>query len=81
MHNEKVEFQKAECLVKAVKKCIIKKLSVWLALIKVAFRGVNDQKGQCIYKGIYFILFFIFFIFLFFLCEFVSYLNQLLHHT
>ena len=75
MHNEKVEFQKAECLVKAVKKCIIKKLSVWLALIKVAFRGVNDQKGQCIYKGIYFILFF------FFLCEFVSYLNQLLHHT
>ena len=58
MHNEKVEFQKAECLVKAVKKCIIKKLSVWLALIKVAFRGVNDQKGQCIYKGIYFILFF-----------------------
>ena len=70
---KKVEFQKAECLVKAVKKCIMKKLSVWLALIKVAFWGVNDQKGQCIYKGIYFILFF--------LCEFVSYLNQLLHHT
>ena len=37
MHNEKMEFQKAECLVKAVKKCIMKKLSVWLALIKVAF--------------------------------------------
>ena len=48
MHNEKVEFQKAECLVKAVKKCIMKKLSVWLALIKVAFWGVNDQKGQYI---------------------------------
>ena len=73
MHNEKVEFQKAKCLVKTVKKCIMKKLSVWLALIKVAFRGVNDQKGQCIYKGIYFILFL--------LCKFVSYLNQLLHHT
>ena len=37
VHNEKVEFQKAECLVKTDKKCIMKKLSVWLALIKVAF--------------------------------------------
>ena len=36
MHNEKVHFQKAECLVKAVKKCFLKKPSVWLALIKVA---------------------------------------------
>ena len=36
VHNEKVEFQKAECLVKTVKKCIMKKLRVWLALIKVA---------------------------------------------
>ena len=75
VHNEKVEFQKAECLVKTVKKCIMKKLSVWLALIKVAFWGVNDQKGQCIYKRI------ISYFFFFFLCEFVSYLNQLLHHT
>ena len=25
VHNEKVEFQKAECLIKAVKKCIMKK--------------------------------------------------------
>ena len=33
---EKVHFQKAECLVKAVKKCFLKKPSVWLALIKVA---------------------------------------------
>ena len=73
MHNKKVKFQKAECLVKVVKKYIMKKLSVWLALIKVAFLGINDQKGQCIYKGIYFIFFF--------LCEFVSYLNQLFHHT
>ena len=37
VHNEKVEFQTAECLVKTVKKCIMKKLSVWLALIKMAF--------------------------------------------
>ena len=36
MHNEKVHFQKTECLVKTVKKCFLKKLSVWLALIKVA---------------------------------------------
>ena len=49
MHNEKVKFQKAECLVKTVKKCIMKKLNVCF---------INDQKGQCIYKGIYFILFF-----------------------
>ena len=73
VHNEKVEFQKTECLIKTIKKCIMKKLSVWLALIKVAIWGINYQKGQCIYKGIYFILFF--------LCEFISYLNQLLHHT
>ena len=50
VHNEKVLFQKA------VKKCFLKKLSVWLALIKVAVWEVNYQKGQCIYKGIYFIL-------------------------
>ena len=75
MHNEKVVFQKAEYLVKTVKKCIMKKLSVWLVLIKVAFWGVNDQKGQCMYKGIYFILFFFFFG-----CEFISYLlNHLFH--
>ena len=36
VHNEKMHFQKAEYLVKAVKKCFLKKLSVWLALIKVA---------------------------------------------
>ena len=63
VYNEKVELQKAECLVKVVKKCIMKKwsfkkLSIWLVLIKVTFWGVNDQKGQCIYKGIYFTLFF-----------------------
>ena len=34
MHNEKVFFLKTECLVKIVKKCFFKKLSVWLALIK-----------------------------------------------
>ena len=56
MHNEKVFFQKAECLVKAVKKCFLKKLSVWLELIKVAVWGINYQKGQCLYKGVNFIL-------------------------
>ena len=35
MHNEKVHFQKVECLVKAIKKCFLKKLSVWIVLIKV----------------------------------------------
>ena len=56
VHNEKVFFQKTECLVKTVKKCFFKKLSVWLALIKVVVWGVNYQKGQCIYKEVYFIL-------------------------
>ena len=49
-------FKKTECLVKVIKKCFLKKLSVWLALIKVVVWGVNDQKRQCIYKGVYFIL-------------------------
>ena len=57
VHNEKVHFQKAECLVKAVKKCFLKKLSVWLVLIKVAVWEINYKKWQCIYKGVYFILF------------------------
>ena len=74
MQNEKVYFQEAEYLVKTIKKCFLKKLSVWLALIKVVVLGINYQKGQCIYNGVYL------FIYLF-LCEFVSYLNQLLHHT
>ena len=52
MHNEKVFFQKAKCLVKPVKKCFLKKLSVWLELIKVTVLGVNYQKRQCIYKSI-----------------------------
>ena len=56
VHNEKVEFQKAECLIKAIKKCFLKKLNVWLTIIKVAVWGINYQKGQCIYKGVYFIL-------------------------
>ena len=43
-------FEKIECLVKAVKKCFLKKLSVWLAFIKVAVWEVNYQKWQCIYK-------------------------------
>ena len=39
-----------ECLVKVVKKCFLKKLSVWLALIKMVVCVVNYQKGQCICK-------------------------------
>ena len=34
MHNKKVFFEKPKCLVKTVKKCFLKKLIVWLALIK-----------------------------------------------
>ena len=34
---KKCFFLKAEYLVKVIKKCFLKKLSVWLALIKVAF--------------------------------------------
>ena len=75
VHNEKVYFQKVKSLVKIVKKCFLKKLNVWLALIKVTVWGINYQKWQCIYKGLYFILFF------FWGCEFGSYLYQLLHHT
>ena len=29
-------FYKVECFVKTIKKCFVKKLSIWLALIKVA---------------------------------------------
>ena len=55
MQYEIVLFEKTECLVKTVKKCFLKKLSVWLALIKVMVWLVNYQKEQCIYKGVYFI--------------------------
>ena len=56
MQYETGLFEKVECLVKPVKKCFLKKLSVWLAFIKVAVWVINYQKGQCIYKGVYFIL-------------------------
>ena len=56
MHNEKVVFQKAECLVKTVKKCFLKKLSVWLALIKVEVWVINYQKGQDVYISKFFVL-------------------------
>ena len=56
MHNKKMFFKKTECLVKPVKNCFLEKLSVWLAFIKVVVWGVNYQKGQCTYKGVYFIL-------------------------
>ena len=53
---EKVLFEKAKCLIKTVKKCFFKKLSVWLVLIKITVLEINYQKGQCIYKRVYFIL-------------------------
>ena len=65
MYNEKVYFLKVEYFIKIVKKYILKKLSVWLTLIKVIVLRINYKKEQCIYKRVYFILFF--------LCEFVSY--------
>ena len=51
-------FEKAECLVKAVKKWFLKKLSVWLTLIKVMVWVINYQKWLYIYiyKEVYFIL-------------------------
>ena len=48
-------FEKAEYLKKAVKKWFLKKLSIWIVLIKVVGWAVNYQKEQCIYKGVYFI--------------------------
>ena len=72
-------FKKAEYLTKIVKKCFFKKLSVWLTLIKVAVWWVNYQKGQCIYKKVYFILFFFFFwiwVWFIFKSTTSSYLNQ-----
>ena len=53
MHNEKVFFQKADCLVKTIKKYFLKKLNVWLALIKVEVWVINYQKWQDIYIYIY----------------------------
>ena len=38
-----------ECLIKTVKKCFLKTLSVWLTLIKVTVWMINYQKGQYIY--------------------------------
>ena len=43
-------FIKVKCLIKTIKKCFLKKLSVWLALIKVAVWVINYQKRQDIYK-------------------------------
>ena len=49
-------FFKVECLVKTVKKWFLKKLSVYLTLIKMVVWVVNYQNEQCIYTGVYFIL-------------------------
>ena len=61
MYNEKVFFQRTECLVKTVKKSFLKKLSVRLALIKVAIWEIKYQKGQCIYNCFFFLFSFFFF--------------------
>ena len=53
-------------MVKAIKKCFLKKLSVWLALTKVAVWVVNYRKRQYIYI---------------YIREFISYLNQLLNNN
>ena len=44
-------FKKIECLVKAVKKCVLKKLNIWLALIKSL--RCKLPKGTNIYIYIY----------------------------
>ena len=53
-------FKKLEYLVKYVKKCFLKKLSVWPAFIKVVVWVVNYQKGKCICKVLwkYFLFFY-----------------------
>ena len=56
-------------MVKAIKKCFLKKLSIWLALTKVAVWVVNYQK-KTIYIYIYI-----------YIREFISYLNQLLNNN
>ena len=48
-------FEKIECLIKDVKKYFLKKLNVWLTLIKMVVWVVNYQKEPYIYKGVYFI--------------------------
>ena len=48
-------FEKIECLIKDVKKCFLKKLNIWLALIKTVVWVVNYQKEPYIYKEVYFI--------------------------
>ena len=46
-------FEKTEYLIKTVKKCFLKKLNVWLVLIKIEVWVVNYQKWQDIYIYIY----------------------------
>ena len=48
-------FEKIECLIKDVKKYFLKKLNVWLTLIKMVVWVVNYQKEPYIYKGVYLI--------------------------
>ena len=47
-------FEKVKCLVKTIKKWFLKKLSVWLELIKMEVWVINYKKWQDIYIYIYF---------------------------
>ena len=56
MHNEKVFFEKTECLVKAVKKCFLKKLRLCLVTIfvfyfqKLVFGNIKEKQFSCIFE-------------------------------
>ena len=63
---ENINQTPPKCLVKTVKKCILKKLSIWLTLIKMAIWGINYQKKKNIYI---------------YIREFISYLNQILNNN
>ena len=45
---EKVIFEKTECLVKSIKKCFLKKPSIWLALKSGGLRGKLPKRTMYI---------------------------------
>ena len=49
MHNEKVLFQKAECLIKEI---LFEKVECLASTYKISSLKGKLQKGQCIYKSI-----------------------------
>ena len=48
-------FEKIECLIKDAKKCFLKKLNIWLALINSGLSGKLPKRTIYIYKEVYFI--------------------------